>query len=156
MGKILTLEFNLTPQNNRDLNQGLLHILSKFGDPSSNGCWVIARTSKCLPHTQTDGRTDGHTDRQTQATTIPDGQNWPRVKMKVLLSKGRIIGCEYKQFQAKDIMWLYRLISCTQLMQFKTIYHFDWHHFVKLTAHANALISQAGFVVCARFVHIYI
>ena len=28
----------------------------------------------------TDGRTDGRTDRQTQATTIPEGQNWPRVK----------------------------------------------------------------------------
>ena len=24
--------------------------------------------------------TDGHTDRQTEATTIPEGQNWPRVK----------------------------------------------------------------------------
>ena len=73
---------SITPQNNRDLNQGLLHLLSKFGDPSLNGWWVIARTSKCLPHTQTDGRTDGHTARQTQATTMPGGQNWPRVKMR--------------------------------------------------------------------------
>ena len=24
--------------------------------------------------------TDGHTDRQTQATTTPEGDNWPRVK----------------------------------------------------------------------------
>ena len=30
-----------------------------------------------------DWRTDGHTDRQTQATTIPEGQNWPRVKTQV-------------------------------------------------------------------------
>ena len=30
---------------------------------------------------RTHGRTDGHTDRRTQATTIPEGQNWPRVKM---------------------------------------------------------------------------
>ena len=66
---------SITPQNNRDLNQGLLHPWSKFSDPSLNGWWVVARTSKCLPHT----RTDGHTDRQTQATTIPEGQNWPRV-----------------------------------------------------------------------------
>ena len=28
-----------------------------------------------------DWRRDGHTDRQTQATRIPEGQNWPRVKM---------------------------------------------------------------------------
>ena len=64
------------PQNNSDINQGLLHLWSKFGDPSLNGWWVIARTSKWLPHTRTDGRTH----RQTQATTIPEGQNWPRVK----------------------------------------------------------------------------
>ena len=67
-----------SPPNNRDLNQGLLHLWSKFGDPSLNGWWVTARTSKWLPHTRTDGRTH----RQTQATTIPEGQNWPRVKSK--------------------------------------------------------------------------
>ena len=67
---------SITLQNNRDLNQGLLHLWCKFGDPSLNGCWVIARTSKWLPH----GRTDGRTHRQTQATTIPEGQNWPRIK----------------------------------------------------------------------------
>ena len=68
-------KFDLEGQNNRDLNQGLIHLWSKFGDPSLNGWWVIARTSKWLPH----GRTDGHW--QTQATTIPEGQNWPRVKI---------------------------------------------------------------------------
>ena len=26
---------------------------------------------------------DGRTDGQTQATTIPEGQNWPRVKMHI-------------------------------------------------------------------------
>ena len=31
---------------------------------------------------RTDGRTDGRTHRQMQATTIPEGQNWPRVKTK--------------------------------------------------------------------------
>ena len=31
--------------------------------------------------THTDTRTHGHTDTQTQATTIPEGQNWPQVKM---------------------------------------------------------------------------
>ena len=29
----------------------------------------------------TDKLGDGRTDRRTQATTIPEGQNWPRVKM---------------------------------------------------------------------------
>ena len=78
----VTFEFEVKvkvnhPQNNRDLNQGLLHLWSKFGELRLNGWWIIARTSKCLPHTQTDGRTD--TARQAQATTIPEGQNWPRV-----------------------------------------------------------------------------
>ena len=48
---------------------------SKFGDPRLNGWWVIARTSWGLTHAH------GHTHRQTQATTIPEGQNWPRVKI---------------------------------------------------------------------------
>ena len=43
---------------------------------------TIGILTKVLPLTaHTDRRTDGHTDRQTQATTIPEGQNWPRVKM---------------------------------------------------------------------------
>ena len=62
---------SIVPKNNRDLNQGLLHLWSKFGDSSLNGWWVIARTSWWL--------TDRHTHTHTQATTIPEGQNWPRV-----------------------------------------------------------------------------
>ena len=49
---------------------------SKFRDPSLNRWWVTARTSTWLSHTHTGGRTR----RQTQATTIPDGHNWPWVK----------------------------------------------------------------------------
>ena len=64
---------SIVPQNNRNLNQGLLHLWSKFGDPSLNGWWIIARTSSWLTDTWT------HTHIHTQATTIPEGQNWPRV-----------------------------------------------------------------------------
>ena len=39
------------PKTNSDLNQGILHLWSKFGDPSLNGWWVIARTNLV-----TDGR----------------------------------------------------------------------------------------------------
>ena len=39
----LTCQFN--HQNNRDLNQGIFHLWSKFGGPSLNRWWVIARTS---------------------------------------------------------------------------------------------------------------
>ena len=127
---------SINPQNNRDFNQGILHIWSKFGVPSLNGWWVIARQAQngvnfdfevksdlegqgqSPPKTigiltnvfytysanlvilawtgdelsrgqanayRTHKWTDGHTDRQTQATTIPEGQNWLRVKIKILL-----------------------------------------------------------------------
>ena len=67
---------SIAPQNNRDLNQVVLHLLAKFGGSSLNAWWFMARTSSGL----TDTHTDRHTHRQTQATTIPEGQNWPRVK----------------------------------------------------------------------------
>ena len=76
---------SIIPQNNRALNQGFWHLWSKFGDPSLNGWWVIARTNSWL----TDTRTHTH----TQATTIPEGQNWPRVK---------IVNCVIHQCCDKD------------------------------------------------------
>ena len=36
---------SINPQNYRDLNQSILHLWSKFGGPSSNRWWVIARTN---------------------------------------------------------------------------------------------------------------
>ena len=48
-----------------------LVILAWTGDELSRGQASAYRTHR---------RTDGHTDRQTQATTIPEVQNWPRVK----------------------------------------------------------------------------
>ena len=83
-GNCFTFKLNLTlkvmidfPQNNRNLHQGTLHLWSKFGDPSLNGSRVIARTSKWLINIHT--RAHGHT-RQTPATAITKGQNWPQVK----------------------------------------------------------------------------
>ena len=109
---------SITPQNNRDLNQGLLHLLSKFGDHCLNGWWVIARTSKCLPHAQTDGRTDGHTDRQTQATTIPEGQNWPRVKMLVRYSRSGVECVSKIKSNFSIICYAIHGTMCLQLTQF--------------------------------------
>ena len=62
-------------KNNRTLTNVpmYLYLWSKFGDTSLNGSWVIVRTSKWLTHRRT--------DIQTQATTISEGQNWPRVKI---------------------------------------------------------------------------
>ena len=81
-------------QTNRDLNQGLLHLWSKFGDPSLNGWWVIARTSKCLPHTQTDGRTHRQIDAgndNTRRSKLASGKNLPacfiQLNPKLYISK---------------------------------------------------------------------
>ena len=67
---------SIAPRYNRDLNQVVLHLWSKFCNPSLNGSQVITQKSKWLTHRLT--------DTQTQATTIPEGQNWPQVKMKVI------------------------------------------------------------------------
>ena len=61
-------------KNNKDLNQGALHFWSKFGGPSSKPLRSYGADKLGLTHTHT----DGHTDRQTQATTIPESQNWSR------------------------------------------------------------------------------
>ena len=64
----------IAPQNNRDLNQGLLHLWSKFGDPSLNWSQVIARPSKWLPHTQTHRQTEAGNDI-TQRPKLASGKN---------------------------------------------------------------------------------
>ena len=43
--------------------------------------WTGDELSRGQTWWRTDGRTDGLTDGRTQATTIPEGQYWPRVKM---------------------------------------------------------------------------
>ena len=74
---------SITLKNNKDLSQSLLRLWSKFGDLNLNGSQIIARTSKWLTHRLT------HT--QTQATTIPVGQYWHRVKLHELCVKP--LGC---------------------------------------------------------------
>ena len=121
---------SIAPKNNRDLNQGILQLWSKFGGPTLSGWWVIAWTTQDgvyfdfevkfylegqgqsplktiwilnkvfytygqnleIPSlngrrviARTDLVTDGLTDRQMQATKIPGGQNWPQVKMILIL-----------------------------------------------------------------------
>ena len=59
--------------------------LTKFFCTFCPNLMVLAWTRDDLWQGQAQGwrthtQTDTHTDRQTQATTIPEGQNWPRVK----------------------------------------------------------------------------
>ena len=67
----LTLKVNTNhSQNSMNLNHGVLHLWSKFDDPGNELSRGQAR----------DWYTHTHTDTHTQATTIPEGQNWPRIK----------------------------------------------------------------------------
>ena len=85
----LTLKFKVNhPQNRRYLNQGLLHLWPKFGDPSWNGSWVISRGQ--ARDWRTDGYTHTHTHRrrQRQYPKANTGLGWkwyqnsPRIDMK--------------------------------------------------------------------------
>ena len=76
-----------------------LVILASTGDELSRGQVSDYRTH---------GRTDGRTHRQTQATTIPEGQNWPRVKMSISV---RCLRCQYlkditRNFAMHAIHWM--------------------------------------------------
>ena len=62
---------SIAPQNNRALNQGLLHLWSKFGDPSLNGWWIIARTSSWLTGTRTHTHIHIHTHAGNDNTRRP-------------------------------------------------------------------------------------
>ena len=71
-----------SPQNNTDFNQGVLHLWSKFGDPSLNGSWVIAQTSKWLTHRWTDRRTHRRRQQYPKAKTGL-GQKWLKMPIHV-------------------------------------------------------------------------
>ena len=83
-----------------------LVILAWRGDELSRGQASAYRTHR---------RTDGHTDRQTQATTIPEGQNWPRVKMAI-----------WELTNTNEMIWLLRIKKITRptLERWPTLGHF--------------------------------
>ena len=70
---------SINPPNNTDLNQGLLHLRSKFGDPSLKGSWVIARTSWGLRHTPGHTQTDAGNQGLSQPKIFTHRQ-WPFLK----------------------------------------------------------------------------
>ena len=64
---------SIAPQNNRHLNQGILHLWSKFGDSSLNGWqgWVSSGRNLFLP---------GHPEKSGRNLFLPvlSGQNWKK------------------------------------------------------------------------------
>ena len=79
-------EFDLEVQG--QLPPKTIGILTKVFCSSGPNLVILAWMGDKLLHGQTsDHRTHRHTHRQTQATTIPEGQNWPRVKTQIGLDK---------------------------------------------------------------------
>ena len=80
-GSILTLKLNLTLKVKVNHPPKTIGILTKVFYTYGANLVILAWTGVELSRGQaSDYRTDGRTHRQTQATTIPEGQNWPRVK----------------------------------------------------------------------------
>ena len=72
----LEIQGQLTPKT--------IGILTKVFRSSGPNLVILAWTGDKLSRGQaSDYRTHRRTHRQTQATTIPEGQNWPRVKMTI-------------------------------------------------------------------------
>ena len=87
---------SIAPQNNRDLNRGLLHLWSKFGDPSLKGWWIIARTSSWLSETRT------HTHIHTYSHAGND--NTPRPKLAPG-NKTMAVGLPNKEDHSSSMGW---------------------------------------------------
>ena len=87
---LLTLKLNLTlkVKVNHPSPQ-IIGILTKVFYTYGPNLVILAWTDdECwrgqVSDYRTHGRTDGQTHRQTQATTIPEGQSWPLVKMNCI------------------------------------------------------------------------
>ena len=97
------------------LSYKTIGILTKLFCTSGPNLVILAWTVDELSHGQTwwrtdvrtGGRTDRRTDGRTQTTTIPEGQNWPRVKIKWN-------ACEKQQ---DETQWNY-FAYCTDLNSF--------------------------------------
>ena len=67
---------SIIPQNNRALNQGLLHLWSTFGDHSLNGWWVIARTNSWLTDTRTHTHAGNDNTRRPKLASCKNRISW--------------------------------------------------------------------------------
>ena len=70
------------PEGHDQLSHKTIGILTKVFYISGPNLVILAETGDELSRGQVrDWRTDGRTQRQTRATTIPEGRNWPPVKI---------------------------------------------------------------------------
>ena len=92
------VKFDLEVQG--QLTPKTIGILIKVLCSSGPNLVILAWTGDKLSSGQaSDYRTHRRTHRQTQATTIPEGQNWPRVMIK--LNKNHTLG-EWRNFNGSS------------------------------------------------------
>ena len=88
---LLLVKFGLEVQG--QLPPKTIGILTKVFCSSGPNLVIVAWTGDKLSRGQASGyRTHRQTDRQTQPTTIPEGQNWPWVKKVVAQTTSEITG----------------------------------------------------------------
>ena len=68
----------MNPPNYSDLNHGILHLWSKFGDSSFNGWWIIAQTNSWFMPTHIHGQTDAGKDNTWRPKLVlsKNDTNW--------------------------------------------------------------------------------
>ena len=141
----------MKPKNNRDLNQGVLHLWSKFGDCSLSGWQLIVRTNWWLTDTHTYIHTRPH--RQTQATTIPEGHNWPRVIKPPL-------GWLISTIDFYILVRRHHYIKSTPLVlptkQWGNHHKSQWCHLVQWPLYINTVFTITSLSLQLRRIYIFI
>ena len=97
MGSILHFEVKFNLESQGQSPPKTIGILTKVFYTYSPNLVILAWTGDELSRGQTWWRTDWRTDGQTQATTIPEGQYWPRVKNRQV---------KWKEFELLSGCWL--------------------------------------------------
>ena len=97
---------------------------------------ILAWTGDELSHGQTWWQTDWRTDGQTQATTIPEGQYWPRVKMIVKIDLNLITIQNENRWCQHDSILLKNIEFASSPLLVKTVFltWYKWYflHISKL------------------------
>ena len=97
---------------------------------------ILAETGHELSRGQAhDWHTDGHTHRQTQATTIPEGQYWPRVTNDLIDMKGRccpkiVVSIPRSLFTSGQLRHIGGIVPKTALPLWRKVCEKkgSWHH----------------------------
>ena len=114
------------PWRSRSITPKTIGILTKVFYTYGPNLLILAWTGDELSRGQTCWRTDGLTDGQTKATTIPIGQNWPRVKMKHLAGKG-LVNLHKSDYLGYLWIWLNHLIHRLRI-RFHILWYQPWTH----------------------------